>query len=60
MSNQASALTRAGEGVRRATAKRNDLIAEAVADGMTQREVARLVGLSHTAVQIILRRRAAS
>ena len=53
----ADALTDIGEKVRRTTADRDDLILAAVAEGMSHREVARAVGLSHTAVQSIVKRR---
>ena len=49
------ALTAIGEGVRVSTIERDDLIRTAVAAGISQREVARAVGLSHTAVQRIAR-----
>ena len=49
------ALTAIGEGVRMSTIERDDLIRTAVAAGISQREVARAVGLSHTAVQRIAR-----
>lgn len=53
----ADALADAGEKVRRSTLERDALIAEIAATGeMSQREIARALGLSHTAVQVILRR----
>ena len=51
-----AALTAIGEGVRRSTAERDQLIRDAVAAGHSQREVARAVGLSHTAVRQIVAR----
>jgi len=56
----AEQLADAGEKVRTATAERDAAVAEAVAGGMSQREVARAIGLSHTAVQVILRRTASA
>lgn len=49
-------LEAAGATARRAIALRDELILAALGAGMSQREVARLVGLSHTAVQQIVRR----
>lgn len=51
------ALTAIGDGVRRSTIERDDLIRQAVAAGHSQREVARAVGLSHTAIRAIVTRR---
>lgn len=48
-------LAKAGERVRNATSRRDEMIVAAAAV-LSQREVARVVGLSHTAVQAILRR----
>ena len=50
------ALTAIGEGVRRSTTERDELIRQAVAAGISQREVARAVGLSHTAIRGIVAR----
>lgn len=55
MTDLLDALTAIGEGVRSTTAERDQLIRDAVAAGISQREVARAVGLSHTAVQRIVR-----
>ncbi len=49
-------LQRAGELAQRSTRLRDELILAAIGQGMSQREVARLVGLTHTAVQYIARR----
>lgn len=46
-------LHRAGKAVRDATAKRDQLVREAVATGGSLREVGAAVGLSHTAVKFI-------
>ena len=55
------ALRDAGERVRRATLERDLLIAAMHATGeMSQREIARATGLSHTAIQRILLRTAAA
>ena len=51
----------AGERVRSATRERDEMIAMIAATGeMSQREIARAVGLSHTAVQVIIRRATAA
>lgn len=55
-----AALEPAGARAREATAERDDLIALAVAEGVSMREVGRLVGLSHTAVRQIVARVAAA
>ena len=60
MSVSPSEAGRAADVARDWTAERDDLIRAAVAAGVSQREVARVTGLSHTAVQIILRRAAAA
>lgn len=53
-------LEAAGATARKAVALRDELILAALGLGLSQREVARLVGLSHTAVQAINRRAEAS
>ena len=50
-----NAAARAARQVRDWTDRRDDRIRALVADGVPQREVARTVGLSHTAVQYICR-----
>lgn len=47
------ALRRAGQLVKKATADRDDLIKQAVAEGGSLREIGAAVGLSHTAVKFI-------
>lgn len=49
-------LSRAGDKSREWTARRDDLIRDAVKAGGSLREVAELVGLSHTAVAKIVKR----
>ena len=51
-----AALIAIGSDVRRTTTERDQLIRDAVAAGHSQREVARAVGLSHTAVRQIVAR----
>lgn len=53
-----AALEAVGASARLATDRRDAAIVAAVAAGMSQRDVARTVGLSHTAVQHIVRRSA--
>jgi DNA-binding transcriptional regulator LsrR (DeoR family) len=50
----ADALVRATRQAKDGTAERNRLIRQASAQGATAREIARLIGLSHTGVQRIL------
>jgi hypothetical protein len=53
----AKQLAKAGAAVQTATARRDDLIRQAVAAGGSYREVGAAVGMSHTAVKFIAKGR---
>lgn len=55
MTDLLAALATIAQDIRSSTAQRDTLIREAVAAGISQREVARAVGLSHTAIGNIVR-----
>jgi FixJ family two-component response regulator len=60
VSDELDAVTDAAERARAATLERDRRIVAAVAAGAGQRAVARAAGMSHTAVQYIVRRESAA